>query len=81
METVKTATGKEFECDYFNFSALVEQLNIRVLHTTLLDVVAVFGKPAETAQLWYGSQYVSQCTKVYAIVPEGAAIRVVLGRR
>ena len=80
MEKVKTATGKEFDCDYFNTLAVVGQTNIRVLNTTIVDVAAIFSNPRETAQLYWEHLYASQYTKLIAIVPEGNAIRIVLGK-
>lgn len=80
MEILKTATGKEFDCDYFNPFPPVGQVNLRVLNTSLATVVTIFANPDETVQLWYGEQYAAQYTKLVAIVPEGNAIRVVLGK-
>lgn len=83
MEKVTTATGKTFDCDYFNPFPPAGQVNIRVLNTSLVNVAAVFGDPVETVQLWYGEenkQYLAHHTKVVAIVPEVDAVRVVLGK-
>lgn len=78
METIKTATGKQFKCDYFNPFPPANQVNIRILGVSLVDAASVFGNPAETVQLFCGKQYLSHHTKVKAIVPEGDAIRIVL---
>lgn len=80
MEKLKTATGKEFDCDYFNPFPPVGQINLRVLNTSLTTVETVFSDPQETVQMWCGEQYAAQYTKRIAIDPEGDAIRVVLGR-
>lgn len=80
MEKLKTATGKEFDCDYFNPFPPVRQTNLRVLNTDLVTVATVFSDPDETVQLCHGVQCASQYTKLVAIVPEGDAIRVVLGK-
>ena len=80
MEKLKTATGKEFDCDYFNPFPPVGQLNLRVLTADLANVATVFSNPNETVQLQCGTQYAAQYTKLVAIVPEGNAIRVVLGK-
>lgn len=80
MEKLKTATGKEFDCDYFNPFPPVSQVNLRVMNTPLTTVATVFGDPSETVQLWCDGQYAAQYTKLVAIVPEGNAIRVVLGK-
>lgn len=78
MEKLKTATGKEFDCDYFNPFPAAGQVNLRVLGASLTEVVTVFNAPEETAQLWYGKQYLAHHTKLVAIVPEVDAVRVVL---
>ena len=80
MEKLTTGTGKQYACDYFNPFPPANQVNIRVLDTSLVEAVTVFGNPAETVQLWWGNQYLAHHTKVVAIVPEGNAIRVVLGK-
>lgn len=80
MDQLKTATGRTFNCDYFNPFPPAGQVNIRILNASLVEVATVFGNPAETVQLWYGAQYLAHHTKVIAIVPEGDAIRVVLGK-
>lgn len=80
MEKLKTATGKQFDCDYFNAYPPLGQCNLRVLNEPLATVATVFGDQSETIQLWYEDQYASQYTNLIAIVPEGDAIRVVLGR-
>lgn len=80
MEKVKTATGKTFDSDYFNPCPPVNQANIRILNSNLVEVAAVFGNPAETVQLWCGEMYASHYSKLIAIVPEDDAIRVVLGK-
>ena len=48
MEKLKTATGKEFDCDYFNPFPLVGQINIRILGESLATIATVFANPAET---------------------------------
>ena len=80
MEKVITATGKRFDCDYFNPFPPAAQINIRVLGASLVEVASVFGNPAETVQLWWDQQYIANHTKLIAIVPEGDAVRVVLGK-
>lgn len=80
MEKLTTATRKQFDCDYFNPFPPVGQINLRVLAAPLTTVAAVFSNPLETVQLFCGEQYAAQYTKLVAIVPEGNAIRVVLGK-
>lgn len=80
MDTVKTATGKEFPCTYFNPFKPLSQVNISIVDTPLLTLASVFSNPAETVQLWYGDEYLAHHTKLIAIVNDGDAIRVVLGK-
>lgn len=80
MEKLTTATGNTFYCDYFNPFPPANQVNLRVLGISLTEAATVFSNPAETVQLWFAKQYLSQHTKVVAIVPEGDAIRIVLGK-
>ena len=80
MDKLKTATGKEFDCDYFNPFHEAGQINIRVLGKHLVYVATVFSEPSETVQLWWENSYAAGYTKLVAIVPEGDAIRVVLGK-
>lgn len=80
MSDLITATGKVFECDYFNPCPQVGQLNLRVLNTPLANVAAVFSDKRETIQMTWENQYAAQYTKLIAIVPEMDAVRVVLGK-
>ncbi len=80
MDKVKTATGKEFDCTYFNPFPPMGQVNISIVNASFSTLAAVFSNPAETVQLWYEDQYLSYHTKLLAIVNDGDAIRVVLGK-
>ena len=80
MVELKTATGKKFECDYFNPAPTVGQLNLRILNESLATVATVFSDSKETVQMTWENQYAAMYTRLIAIVPEGDAIRVVLGK-
>lgn len=80
MSILKTASGTEFQCDYFNPSEITKQLNLRVLGEKLSRVATVFDAPAETVQLYCDGMYAANFTRLVAIVPEGNAIRIVLGK-
>ena len=80
MSKIKTATGKEYECDYFNPAPTLGQINLRVLNESLSTVVSVFSDARETIQMTWETQYAAQYTKLIAIVPEMDAVRVVLGK-
>lgn len=78
MDKIKTATGKEFDCTYFNPFPPMGQVNISIANESFVTLAVVFNNPGETVQLWYGDQYLAHHTKLVAIVDEGDAIRVVL---
>lgn len=80
MEKLKTATGKEIDCDYFNAFAPLGQVYINLLNISLLDAVKIFSDPSETVQLYWADQYVSHHTKIINIMPEGAGIRLTMGK-
>lgn len=80
MPNLKTATGKEFECDYFNPAPTLGQINLRIKKESLATVATVFNDERETVQMTYENQYASMYTKLIAIVPEMDAVRVVLGK-
>ena len=80
MEKLKTATGQEFDCDYFNPAPQFGQTNLRTVSVPLGTVAAVFSDPAETAKLECSGMVAENYTKLIAIVMEGDAIRVVLGK-
>ena len=80
MEKLKTATGKEFDCTYFNPFPPMGQVNISIVNTSFSVLASVFSNPIETVQLWCGDQYLAHHTKLLAIVNDGDAVRVVLGK-
>lgn len=80
MDKLKTATGRELECDYFNPFPSAGQVNLRVIGASLPSVAQIFSDSRETVQLWCGGVYASGYTRLVAIVPESGAIRVVLGK-
>ena len=78
MEKLITATGKMFDCSYFNVFAPVAQVNISIVNASFVTIASVFSSPEETVQLWYENQYLAYHTRLRAIVNDGDAIRVVL---
>ena len=80
MEKIKTATGKLFDCDYFNPCDPVERLTIRILNASIAEVASVFSNHNETAALWCGEAYAAQYVYLVSIMPEANAIRVTLRR-
>ena len=55
-------------------------MNLRVLHTSLITVATVFSDKTETVQMSCDGVYAENYTNLVAIVIEGDAIRVVLGK-
>lgn len=80
MDKVKTATGREFDCTYFNPFPPAGQVNISIVNASFAGLAAVFSNPAETVQLTYNGQHLTEHTKLMAIIQEGDAIRIVLGK-
>lgn len=79
-DKLKTATGKFFDCIYFNPFPPLRQVNISIVNVDFMTLASVFSNPKETVQLWYGNQYLAHHTKLVAIIDDGDAIRVVLGK-
>lgn len=80
MEQLTTATGKKFDCSYFNAFGPVGQVNISIVNASFVTIASVFSNTAETVQMYYMDQYLAHHTKLIAIVNDGDAIRVVLGK-
>lgn len=76
MEKVKTATGKEFDCESFSTIEDPARVYIRIRNTPISTIAAVFSDPKETVQLYYGDVYISQYTKLLGIIPENGMVRV-----
>ena len=80
MDQLRTATGKVFDCTYFNPFPPMGHVNISIVNASFPTLASVFSNPDETVKLWYGGQYLAYHTKLLAIVNDGDAIRVVLGK-
>ena len=76
MQTIKTATGKEFKCDSLSSIPEPFRVYVRVTDATVAQVASVFSDPEETRLLEYGGITLTGCTKLLAIIPEGTTIRV-----
>lgn len=77
---VKLASGKEFDCDYMDHSERHRQANVRILNAPIYEVAKVFSDPSETVKLWFGNDYAAGFVKMLALIDDGDAIRVVLGK-
>ena len=77
---IRFATGKEMECDYMGHSEKHRQATIRIKNASMNEVVAVFADPKQTIQMYFENDYASGFTKMLAVIDEGDAIRVVMGK-
>lgn len=77
---IRLASGKELPCDYMDHSVQHRQANVRILNTPISQVAAIFSNPEETVQLRFENDYAAGYTKLLAMIDDGDAIRVVLGR-
>ena len=78
MDTIKTSSGKIYECDYIATMDNPYRLYIRVVNSELSDVVTTFNNKEETAELLYGDVLLTGYNKFIAIVLEDTAIKVIL---
>lgn len=80
METVITAKGTEFKTDMVAENLSPARLYIRIVQASLAEVASAFSDKTETVAIQYGTHILSGYTRLVAIVPEGKAIKVILGR-
>lgn len=80
MTKIKLASGKQLDCDYMGNSQQRRQATIRILNTSMTEIASVFSNPAETAAMWFENDYAAGFTKLLAMIDDGDAIRVVLGK-
>ena len=80
MTKIKLASGRELDCDYMGHSQQRRQATIRIQNTSMSEIATVFSNPAETAAMWFENDYAAGFTKLLAMIDDGDAIRVVLGK-
>ena len=80
MTKIKLASGRELECDFMTHSQKHRQATVRILNASMTEVASVFSNPAETAAMWFENDYAAGFTKLLAMIDDGDAIRVVLGK-
>ena len=80
MTKIKLASGKQLDCDYMGHSQQRRQATIRILNTSMTEIASVFSNPAETAAMWFENDYAAGFTKLLAMIDDGDAVRVVLGK-
>jgi len=80
MDILETAMGKTFESDYLAVIPYPPQAYIRVCGASVTEVAAVFSDVEETARITYGQTVLTGYTRLVAIIPEGGAVKVALGK-
>ena len=80
MNYLTTATGRKIPCDYFNPNEQIFQVDIQVFGLSVSEAAVIFSNKSETAQIWFGNQYLANHTRLVAIIPSSDSIRVVLGK-
>ena len=78
MDTIKTASGKIYECSSLSAIDNPCRLYIRIANSTLSEVATTFGDKEETKELLYGNILLIGYSKLLSMVIEDTAIRVVL---
>lgn len=80
MDKITTATGKEFDCDFFSSIPEPPRLYLNIVNTTFARVAEVFFNPTETMQLRCGRYYFAQFTRLVSISPGNGAVQVALAK-
>lgn len=78
METIKTATGRELECDMFSMIPTPPRCYISLPNVSFQDAVMIFGDSAETQLLRYGENVVEGFTTLQAISEASGSTMVTL---
>ena len=78
MTKVKTATGKEFDSDYFVALQDPPMMFVRVLNQDERTLQEVFSDPNETSCLSSGDRVAFGYTTLHSIFNEGDAFKVTL---
>lgn len=80
MDKIRTATGKEFECDFFSCIPDPPRLYLNIVNASITDVAVAFSNHAETMQLWIENYYFAQYTRLVSLAPQNGAIKVSLAK-
>lgn len=78
MNTLITATGKQFDCNYAVANGAM--LHVKIVNTDLATIAATFADPAETQRLQYGQDEWTLYTRLLGIFPGERSVKVSLGR-
>lgn len=80
MTQIKLASGRIMDCDYMGHSDVHKQANVRIRNASIPEIASVFANPDETMQMYFEGDYAIGFTKLMALIDDGDAIRVVLGK-
>ena len=78
MDTIKTSSGKIYECSSLSAINNPSRLYIRIVNSTLSEIATTFGDKEETKEILYGNILLTGYTKLLSMVIEDTTIRVVL---
>lgn len=78
METLTTATGKQFPCNYMVAMPNMGLAFIRIPDTDLVTLATVFSNKSETAELSHNGTVLTGYTEFDSILDEGNCIRISL---
>lgn len=76
MMAFKTATGKEFQTDYFVPHEPSKSLYIRIIDSDINTVREIFTEPEETSLLTYNEREFTGYTQMMGIEQESEALKV-----
>ena len=76
---IKTATEKEFLCDFFVMIHLDKgpRLDMRI-KASMSEVAITFSDKENSKQLWYADEYYAGFTKLVLLVQEPDCVRICL---
>lgn len=80
MDKIRTATGKEFDCDFFSNIPDPPRAYLNIVNAPFETVASVFFNKEETVQLWCNNYYLSQYTRLVSIAPENGKVKVSLAK-
>ena len=72
MDTVITATGKQFETDYFSSIPNPKLIYFRVLYSDIVTVAGIVANPEEMATIDYAGNIFTNCELVSISIEENA---------
>ena len=79
MEKIITASGISFDSDYISAIPYPSRAYIRIVNSDIATVARVFADQQETEGMTYGKDLKLSYARLVAVMPEGDAIKVILG--